>query len=235
MPTPNAPHDKGEKIPKLMRPKAAKMDTIAEKQRGYCASIKFMDDQVSKILEAVGKTGKKDNTIIVFFSDHGYLVGDHGLMAKTTLYKEVLNPTLVIYDPRQQPRKVTQPVQLLDLVKTALDWGGVSAEDKQKPYGDSLIPLITGEGEFTRDFAVGECPGYYAIVMGDYKFIAPFEFNKDGQYVLFDLKNDPSEVNNIADANPELIARFQKKADAWLAQSGEVIEQVPIPSKNKTE
>ena len=171
-----------------------------------------MDDQIAKVVTAVEAAGQTSNTIIVFFSDHGILIGEHGLHHKTTLYKEVLNPALVIYDPRGvQAKKVSQPVQLLDLVKTALDWGGASSDDKAKPYGDTLLPILTGQGEFARDYAVGECPGYYAIVTERYKYIAPFDYQKDGKIVLFDLEKNPEETINIADQNPELLARFKAK------------------------
>ena len=235
IPEPSAKHDKGEGIPKELRPSPLKDFSKLEKtQKGNCASIAFMDDQLKAIIEAVEASGEKDNTIIVFFSDHGILVGEHGLHHKTTLYKEVLNPSLVIYDPRQKGSKVvSQPVQLLDLVSTALEWGSASDEDKAKPYGDSLVPLLTGEGEFARDYAVGECPGYYAIVTEKYKYIAPFDYQKNGKIILFDLENDPAEVSNVADQNPELIAMFKDKAQKWLAESGEVLVQDPVPTKEE--
>ena len=235
IPEPSAKHDKGEGSPKEVRPSPLKDFSKLEKtQKGNCASIAFMDDQLKAIIEAVEASGKHDNTIIVFFSDHGILVGEHGLHHKTTLYKEVLNPSLVIYDPRQKGSKVvSQPVQLLDLVGTALEWAGASDEDKAKPYGDSLVPLLTGEGGFARDYAVGECPGYYAIVTEKYKYIAPFDYQKNGKIILFDLENDPTEVSNVADQNPELIAMFKDKAQKWLAESGEVLVQDPVPTKEE--
>ena len=235
MPEISAKDDKGEGIPALLRPSPLKPGADIDKtQRGNCASITFMDDQIAKVVTAVEAAGQSSNTIIVFFSDHGILIGEHGLHHKTTLYKEVLNPALVIYDPRGvKAKKVSQPVQLLDLVKTALDWGGASSGDKTKPYGDTLLPILTGQGEFARDYAVGECPGYYAIVTERYKYIAPFDYQKDGKIVLFDLEKNPEETINIADQNPELLARFKEKAAKWAAASGEVLIQAPKPPKKK--
>jgi arylsulfatase A-like enzyme len=235
IPNPSAMDDKGEGIPNELRPHPLKDFAKLEKtQKGNCASITFMDDQLEAVLNAVETSGKKDNTIIVFFSDHGILMGEHGLHHKGTLYKEVLNPALVIYDPREEESKViSQPVQLLDIVSTALDWGGASSDDKSKPYGDTLIPLISGEGEFARDYAVGESPGYYAMVTEKYKYIAPFDYQKNGKIVLFDLEQDPGEVKNVADENPELIAMFKDKAKKWLAESGEVLEQEAGISKEE--
>lgn len=235
IPSPSAFNDKGEGIPSLLRPSKIKSEAKNKTvQKGNCASISFLDDQVAKVLKAVKESGQEDNTIIVFFSDHGILVGEHGLTHKGTLYKEVLNPALLVYDPRLKSSKVIeQPVELLDIVKTTLEWGNASQQDKEVPYGESLVPLIDGSGKRSKDFAVGESPGYYALVTENYKFIAPFEFQKDGQIILFDLKNNPEETVNIAEEKPELVKLFKEKAKAWLASSGPVIEQAPVPSKEE--
>ena len=235
IPPPNAADDKGVGIPELLRPHPIKsVDKNASDQRGNCASIAFLDDQVARVLKAIAASGEEANTIVVFFSDHGILVGEHGLMHKSTLYREVLNPALIVWDPRSkeaQGKRVGRPVQLLDLVKTALDWGKASVADKEKPYGESLLPLLGGEGTYSPDFAVGESPGYFALVTREYKYIAPFDYNKEGKEILFDLENDPSEVKNVAAENPEVLSRFRKKAKDWLASAGEVKLQKPKPEK----
>ncbi|MCP4786800.1 MAG: sulfatase-like hydrolase/transferase [Fuerstiella sp.] len=226
MPEINARDDSGEGIPALLRPHQMDFSKVDKVQRGNCANIAFMDDQLGKVLAAIEASGKSDNTIVVFFSDHGILIGEHGLEHKATFYREVLNPTLIIYDPRQESAKrITQPVQLLDLVKTTLDWAGASAEEKAVPYGDTLLPLIEGNGTFARDYAVGECPGYYAMVTERYKYIAPFQHQEGGQTLLFDLKKNPEETLNIVEQHPELVEAFKRKANVWLAQSGEVLMQ----------
>jgi len=235
MPSINYAEDTGENIPDLLRPHIqTDPKKITKEQLGNFANISFMDEQVSKILEAVEKTGEKDNTIIVFFSDHGILVGDHGLNHKATLYKEVINPTLIIFDPRNKNngRTVDKPVELLDLLKTTMEWANTSKEDLNHPYGESLIPLLTKKKRYTKEFAVAECPGYYAIVTKNYKYIAPFEFQKDGFEVLFDLKNDPNEKVNIAQSSPKVIAQYRAIAKEWLAASGEVKIQKAKPHKN---
>jgi arylsulfatase A-like enzyme len=235
MPTPSAADDTGEGIPALLRPSLIRSkEKNLEAQYGNCASIAFLDEQVARILSSIEASGKADNTIVVFFSDHGILVGEHGLTHKSTLYKEVLNPTLLIHDPRSAtPKTVKQPVQLLDIVKTTLDWAGADKKEKSKPFGESLTPLLTGNGKYSRDYAVGESPGYYALVTDRYKYIAPFDYNEEGETILFDLTSNPEETVNVADQNPELVAMFRKKAAHWLAESGEVVEQAPVPTKEE--
>ena len=235
IPPPNAADDTGEGIPALLRPSLIKsVEKNRENQYGNCASIAYLDDQVAEVLAAIEESGASENTIVVFFSDHGILVGEHGLHHKTTLYKEVLNASLLIYDPRKSTEKVVkQPVQLLDLVHTALDWAGAEKKEKKNAYGESLLPLLKGEPGYSKDFAVGESPGYFAMVTDRYKYISPFDYNKEGQTVLFDLKVNPDETVNVASENPEVIKMFMKKAADWLENSGTVLDQAPVPTKKE--
>jgi len=235
VPIPNYVDDKGEGIPALLRPHSITNGEkqILEEQLGNMSNISYMDYQVSKILAKIKETGHEENTVIVFFSDHGVFVGDHGLIHKSSLYKEVLNPTLIIKDPRNKSngRVVTRPVALLDVLKTTMEIAGASQKDIDTPYGESLIPLIKNEKGYKSKFAVGESPGYYAIVTDDFKYIAPFDYNKNGFEVLFDLKKDPNETTNVADDYPKTIKRFRKIAKEWLAESGDVLIQKEKPTK----
>ncbi len=238
VPTPNYYGDKGDNIPALLRPHPIKpgKKALLEEQLGNMSNISYMDYQVSRILDKIKETGHEDNTVIVFFSDHGIFVGDHGLVHKSSLYKEVLNPTLIIKDPRNKHngRIVTRPVALLDVLKTTMEIAGASQKDIDTPYGESLMPLLKDRRGYKSKFAVGECPGYFAIVTEDYKYIAPFDYQKDGFEVLFDLKKDPNETTNVAKSNPKTIKKFRKMAKEWLAKSGEVKIQKPkLPKKKK--
>ena len=80
---------------------------------------------------------------------------------------------------------------------------------------------------------MGESPGYFAMVTDRYKYISPFDYNKEGQTVLFDLKVNPDETVNVASENPEVIKMFMKKAADWLENSGTVLEQAPVPTKKE--
>ena len=236
MPTPNYAEDKGDNIPDLLRPyPMTEPRKVLKEQLGNFASISYMDYQVSRILKGIEETGHKENTIVVFFSDHGIFVGDHGLTHKSSLYKEVLNTSLIILDPRSETngRTIARPVELQDVLKTTMDWGGASVKDKNTPYGESLLPLLQDKKGYKRVYAVGESPGYFAMVTEDYKYIAPFDFQKDGFEVLFDLKKDPNEKVNIAKDNSKVIKKFRKMAKEWLSESGEVKVQREKKAKNK--
>ncbi len=228
VPTPNFIDDTGNDIPDLLRPHPYKPNRQEDNQLGNMANISYMDHQVSRVLDAIETSGNKEKTIVVFFSDHGILIGDHGLEHKSTLYKEVLNPTLIIYDPRNQDnngRVITRPVELLDILKTTMDFAGCSAEDINSPYGESLSPLLKDIEGYTKTYAVGECPGYFAYVTENYKYIAPFDYQEDGFEVLFDLNADPDERVNIAKSSPSIIEEYRVLADDWLASAGDVVLQ----------
>jgi len=92
VPTPNYYDDKGENIPALLRPHPIQpgKKALLDEQLGNLSNISYMDYQVSRILDKIKETGHEDNTVVVFFSDHGIFVGDHGLVHKSSLYKEVL-------------------------------------------------------------------------------------------------------------------------------------------------
>ncbi|ANW95709.1 hypothetical protein AXE80_05200 [Wenyingzhuangia fucanilytica] len=238
MPTPNYVEDPGTDIPALLRPyPMTDAHEIEKEQLGNFANIYYMDTQVNIVLNKIKELGKTDNTIIVFFSDHGILVGDHGLNHKSTLYKEVINPSLIVYDPRSNNngRTVDTPVELQDILKTTMEWAGASKKDINTPYGESLAPLLQNKKGYTKTFAVAESPGYYTLVTKEYKYIAPFEYQKDGFEVLFDLKKDPNEKTNIAKENPKVIKEFRLMAKEWLNNHGEVKIQAPMKPKKKKE
>ncbi len=230
VPTPNFLNDTGVNIPSKLRPHPYNQKELEDTQKGQMANISYMDYQVKRVLQAIDNSGNKEKTIVVFFSDHGILVGDHGLVHKSTLYKEVLNPTLIIFDPRNSTNNkqvISQPVELLDVLKTTMDWANCNTNDKTKPYGESLIPLLNKISGYAKTYAVGECPGYYAIVTKDYKYIAPFYFEDDSDKgeVLFDLNNDPNEKVNACASMPNIISEYRTIAQKWLAKSGKIILQ----------
>jgi len=197
-----------------------------EARAKYAGAVTFLDKQVGRIIDCLRKTGKLDNTVVVFFGDQGFQLGDHGLHGKGTLFKESLNASLIISCPTAfaPGRVVTEPVELLDLVKTCLDLAGSPEVAKRPPYGYSLVPLLTGKGRYQRDnVAFGEIEGFYAAVTERYKYIA-----NEKQPILFDLEKDPDELHNVIGQNADIGRQLQQAVDTWLAETGPV-----VPSKKK--
>lgn len=225
---------KGKKIPKLidaadekfaipagLKPHKTKLsgNELTQEQAEYCASITYMDAQVGRIVDFIKKSRFADNTILVFFSDQGVMEGDHGLEHKSTLYKEILNPALIINYKNFKSGRSSEPVELLDLAKTTLDIAGAGQQSQSNcPNGYSLLPLLDGQGKYGRNgVAFGEIEGFIAAYDGRYKLIENREMP-----ILFDLKENPDETINFASKNPKKVEELKASVAQWIKQSGAI-------------
>ncbi len=204
------------RFPKELRPelnKYTKFQTLNYRKR-YQAAITYMDAQVGRILSFLKKSKFNENTVLVFFSDHGIMTGDHGLLGKQTLYKEVLDPSLIIYQPKEyKAQTITTAVELIDVGTTMIDIAGGTKENLlHSPNGYSLLPLIYGDMTFQGPgYGISETRNYRSIFDGTYKYIDHPEHP-----FLFNLKEDPDELNNIALEKPEIIKKMKLILDEWL-------------------
>ncbi|WP_419190031.1 sulfatase [Stieleria marina] len=205
--------------------------------QAYYASVSYMDAQVGRVLDAVDEKGLADNTIVVFSSDHGYLLGQHHKYQKQHLFEEATRVPFIISVPwlkDQHGRGTTKITELVDLYPTLAELVGLSAPDTLQ--GTSLKPLLantestawTKKQAFTISRSGGE-----SIRTADWRF-TQWGFGESGAE-LYDLKNDPGEFTNQA-KNPEyatvvkklrqqLIAKrnaagFKKNRAAIVAKSG---------------
>ena len=174
--------------------------SVQVNRQEYYALITHMDAQIGRILDALEKSGKADNTYIFFTADHGLAIGHHGLIGKQNMYEHSMRPPMMVVGPGVQAgAKIDTPVYLQDVMATALDLTG-------KPIPDhvefkSLMPLLNGEN-------VVPYPAIYGaykknlqrmIIQGDYKLII---YPGPNAYRLFNLKKDPQEMADLA-GNPE--------------------------------
>ena len=129
----------------------------------YWGLCSLVDTHVGRILDALRETGRFDNTIIVFTSDHGDMMGSHGLLGKTVMFEQSVRVPMLIRLPGQaEPRRVTGPVSQIDVVPTLLDLLG--AGRREGLQGTSLRPQLAGGGRVDRDVFIewipdGEGPG----------------------------------------------------------------------------
>jgi arylsulfatase A-like enzyme len=169
----------------------------------YYATISHMDHEVGRILDAVKRRGWSDNTIVIFSSDQGLAVGGrHGLMGKQNLYEHV-KPPLVFAGPGIPHGHSEALVYLYDLFPTICELGGAPVPPIVE--GKSLLPVIEGRQAKVRDWLFGAYKDCQRMVRdGRWKLLA---YNARGvkNTQLFDLANDPDEVNNLA-ADPKYAA-----------------------------
>ncbi len=200
-------------------PACAKLSDI-EKQEyvaDYYAMIEQIDDHVGKLLTVLEETGQLENTVIIFMSDHGEMLGDHGLIWKGAyFYEGLVHVPLIISWPGhiQQNMKSDALVELVDLAPTLLDLCGVEI-----PYymqGKSLLSILTGKTNPHQHKDHVYCEFYHALLNTHEDIYATMYY--DGRYKivvyqgidlgeLYDHQTDPDEFVNLWDL-PEM---FQKK------------------------
>ncbi|WP_418884526.1 sulfatase [Cognataquiflexum nitidum] len=171
----------------------------------YLGTIQAVDENVGRLLDYLEANDLMENTIIVYTSDQGFYLGEHGWYDKRFIYDESFKTPLLVAWPGQVKAgtRSDELVQNLDFAQTFLEAAGVQAlEDMQ---GESLIPLLTGQKEkWTRDavyYHYYEYPAehmvnrHYAIVTKEYKLI--HYYYVEDQWELIDRKNDPMELRNV--------------------------------------
>ncbi len=166
----------------------------------YYAIITHMDTQVGRILDALEASGKADNTYIFFTADHGLAVGHHGLIGKQNMYDHSVRPPLFVVGPGiPKNKRIDTPVYLQDIMASALDVAGATAEPEHIEF-KSLLPLIDGRRKQQYDAIYGAYMKLQRMVtLGDFKLI---HYPKIDKIKVFDLKNDPLEMNDLA-TNPK--------------------------------
>lgn len=174
----------------------------------YLGSIASVDEGVGEVLDYLEESGLAENTIVVYTSDQGFYLGEHGWFDKRFIYDESFKtPLLVRWPGVIEPGTVnTQMVQNLDFAQTFLQAANVEAPEIAEMQGESLIPLFKGETENFREavyYHYYEYPSvhmvkrHYGIVTEDYK-LAHFYYDVD-EWELYDRKKDPNEMKNVYD------------------------------------
>ena len=171
----------------------------------YLATISSVDDNVGKVLDYLDENGLYENTIVVYTSDQGFYLGEHGWFDKRFIYDESFKTPLLIRWPNRIKPGTTREemVQNLDFAQTFLEAAGITApEDMQ---GESLMPLLTGRDSlWSRDavyYHYYEYPSvhmvkrHYGIVTEDFKLIH-FYYDID-EWELYDRNQDPEEMRNL--------------------------------------
>jgi uncharacterized sulfatase len=175
-------------------------DQARECKRAYYAAISFVDAQIGRVLDAVDRLGLRDNTIIVFWSDHGYHLGEHGLWFKQSCFEESARVPLIISMPGQKTagQASARPVELVDLYPTLADLANLAPPDHLE--GVSLRPLIDDpRAKWNRPAYTqvqrGEDPGH-SVRTERWRY-TEWAFGEKGQE-LYDHDNDPQELHNLA-------------------------------------
>ncbi|SEJ75670.1 Arylsulfatase A [Dyadobacter sp. SG02] len=162
----------------------------------YYASISYMDEQVGRILEALKKSGKAENTYIFFTADHGLAIGHNGLLGKQSMFDHSVRPPLVVSGPGiPQGQRRDQNVYLQDVMATSYELAGVSKPSHV--FFNSLLPIVRDRQlKSPYEDIYGCYMDLQRMIRTDrYKLIV---YPKTSRVLLFDLKKDPLEMHDIA-------------------------------------
>ncbi len=190
----------------------------------YYASISYMDAQVGRVLDALDELGLAENTIVIFSSDHGYLLGEHHKFQKQHLFEESTRVPFILSVPwlsGTHGKKTAHLTELIDLYPTIAELAELNPPDDL--HGQSLLSLLNNPEttDWDKDlvFTISRNGGE-SIRTRDWRFIH-WGFGDKGTE-LFDLKNDPGEFTNLADdpAYAEKVEELSTLLKAKRAEAG---------------
>lgn len=175
--------------------------------RDYAKVVRSLDENVGRVLDYLERNGLSENTLVVYTSDQGFYMGEHGWFDKRFMYEESMRTPLVMRLPEGLSRRgdVNALVQNIDLAPTFLDIAGVDVPEQM--HGMSLLPLLEGEEESEKDWRTSlyyhfyEFPGehmvkrHYGVRTDRYKLI--HFYNDENFWELYDLQADPHEMRNV--------------------------------------
>ena len=214
-------------------------DDLRAMWAGYYGAVSYVDHLVGTILAALIETGQWDDTLFIFTSDHGEMLGSHGLLFKgAVLYEELVNIPLLIRPPGGLPaaHQTERLATHVDLVPTILGWCGASVPGTLQ--GADLRTLATGGDKPVHD---GIALEYHSSNWGErpaplrgwrtegWKYVETI----GGDDELYDLRADPLERDNLLDdpAAGDTRRQMQAALAAWREQTGDPWPDVPIPDR----
>ena len=184
-----------------------------EAVQAYLGSTSFADAMVGRVIDALDRSGRADNTIIVLFSDHGFHLGEKHRWRKQTLWEDATHVPLIVVAPgvTDPGSRSSRPVSLLDIYPTLTELAGLELPDHLE--GTSLLPLLQDPAA-EWDHASVTTNGYMEhSVRGDrYRYIR----HADGTEEVYDLESDPNEWTNLAD--DPAVSGVKDELAQWLPE-----------------
>jgi len=211
-----------------LRGRSGEAATVGDMNRKYDAGLKTVDEQIGRIVADLKERGEYDETAIIVTGDHGESLTEHGIYYEHHgLYDESIHVPLIIKAPGFEGREEAF-VQHFDLVPTILDLLGKSY-DGEDFDGESLVPPNRPVDREAAYAVEGKVTRKRAIRTDRYKFIKRLEWAEPCDFCdvahgddreLFDLSNDPSELDNVYDEKREVADDLERRLDEWIESCG---------------
>ena len=212
-----------------------KHDLAVQAIQAYYASITFADAQVGRVLSALDRLGLDENTVVLFTSDHGYHMGEHGHYQKTTLFENATRVPLIISAPGMKSAGRTSKsfAEMVDFYPTLAELCGLPAP--KVTSGVSLVPTLKNPEVITRNSALTQYNVGYSLRTERYRYISWGENGRLGSE-LYDRQTDPAEMVNLS-GQPQ-VAAVENSMKAFLQRRQEAagqrpgrLKQVPRPKR----
>jgi len=174
-------------------------EDVRRSRRAYFANISYIDGKIGEILDVLKRTRQEDDTIVVFLSDHGDMLGERGMWFKMSFFEGSAHVPLMIAAPGMAPGRIDTPVSTLDVLPTLAELAGIDL-DHILPWtdGESLVGIAAGthkRGPVPMEYAAeGSVAPMVALRDGRFKLV----FCEADEPLLFDLDADPHELKNLA-------------------------------------
>lgn len=203
--------------------------------QAYFASISFMDAQVGRVLDKLDELGLAENTIVVFTSDHGYHLGEHGLWQKMSLFEESARVPLIMAGPgvTEQGKTANAPVGLIDLYPTLASLCSVPAPENLQ--GQDLTSLLQDVAQEGRGWALsqvirgGQRQQRFGYTLRTSRFrYTEWDHGRAGRQ-LYDHTKDPREQNNLAELPlyGEVVAELSQKLNEAIGNTFPASGEIP--------
>jgi len=203
----------------------------------YDGDIHFMDAAFGRVMKAVDRLGLRENTIIIFSTDHGEELLEHGFVGHAstakggTLYDEIIHVPLILSFPGHLPEgeRVDTLVRSVDVMPTLFDLLGLPHGDYFQ--GESLLPLIFKSGPDRIAYASSSYKGYQednpkdvrdymrSVRTREWKLIYRLWDLEKEEFFLYNLKDDPEELHNVSEDYPKILKEMKSLLYSWFAQS----------------
>ncbi|MEQ1943323.1 choline-sulfatase [Mesorhizobium sp. VNQ89] len=189
-------------------------DDVRRSRRAYFANISYIDEKIGEILDVLRRTRQEEDTIVVFLSDHGDMLGEHGLWFKMSFFEGSARVPLMISAPGLAPGRIDTPVSTLDVLPTLAEMAGIDlTEIAPWTDGESLVGVATGAARkaVPMEYAAeGSIAPTVALRDGRFKLV----LCKPDPPLLFDLEADPHEMTNLANdpKHSETLSRLKSAA-----------------------
>ncbi|HAA73571.1 TPA: arylsulfatase [Candidatus Latescibacteria bacterium] len=197
---------------------SADEDDIARMRRHYYANITTVDEQVGRVMDALEARGYLDNSIVIFCSDHGELLGDHKLAYKWLMYDPIVHIPLIVRTQQTvgKPATVSDLVSLMDLGPTILEAAGLDVPTYME--GRSIGGYLTGDDVTPRDYVC--CEDNYQIMFRTQTHKLVYYIGQEAGE-LYDLESDPNELHNLWDnsGHVEIKQQLLIRVLDWMAAS----------------